>query len=70
MAKPGETAQQQRRAPWQLTAAQRRGGAPSSAAAVLTVAALPGTYLIACGAGPGAVSVQQLQVRPRQLHVR
>lgn len=59
---------------WRLSAGRRRGGAPGSAAAALTLAASPDVHLVACGAVAGVLTVQVIRVSPPDkslsLHVR
>ena len=49
--------------PWQLQVAERRAGAPSSVPAVLALAALPESHLVAVGCAGGTVAVYLLQAR-------
>ena len=48
--------------PWSLKIRSKQNGAPSSAAAALTLAALPGLHLVATGTTLGVVAVHLLRV--------
>jgi hypothetical protein len=52
----------QRARVWGLAAGRQRAGAPTSAAAALTLAALPDVHLIACGAAAGVVTMHIMRV--------
>jgi hypothetical protein len=50
---------------WTMTIAQRRAGAPTSQPAVLTLATLSDTHIVAVGSSDGVVALYVLQVNGR-----